>query len=262
MTKMDPGEMPVVKMSQPALIAVQLGVTIVTLDISLTSTALPAISAGLGTDPESTIWIINVYYLAVIAALLPLAALGEIYGHRRIFFGGLVAFALGSLAAGLSNSLPMLAIARALVGVGTASVSATTPALIRTLYPPSRLGRGLGVYALVVSVAFSIGPTATSAILSIATWPWLFLMNVPLAFLTFFDREARSAADAAQRSALRGVGGVPLRRHARRPDLRDSWNCAPLELAADHARHRFRGRLRLSIRIRSSGSIEGRPVEL
>lgn len=173
------------KIPLPALFAVQLGVTIVTLDISLTSTALPAIAAGLGTNPESTIWIINVYYLAVIASLLPLAALGEIYGHRRIFFGGLLAFALGSLAAGLSNSLLMLTIARALVGVGTASVSATTPALIRTLYPPSRLGRGLGVYALVVGVAFSVGPTATSAILSVANWPWLFLMNVPLALLTF-----------------------------------------------------------------------------
>src|SRR5262249_37650850 len=126
----------------------------------------------------------NVYYLAVIAALLPLAALGEIYGHRRIFFGGLIAFALGSLAAGLSTSLPMLAIARAVLGIGTAAVSATTPALIRTLYPSSRLGRGLGAYALVVGIAFSVGPTATSAILSIANWPWLFLMNVPLALST------------------------------------------------------------------------------
>lgn len=172
------------KISLPAVLAVQLGVAIVTLDISLTSTALPAIAIGIGASPASTIWIINVYYLAVIAALLPLAALGEIYGHRRIFFGGLIAFAIGSLAAGSSDSLVTLALARAVLGAGTAAVSATTPALIRTIYPPSRLGRGLGVYALVVGIAFSVGPTAASTILSVSTWRWLFLMNVPLALLT------------------------------------------------------------------------------
>lgn len=173
------------KISLPAVLAVQMGVAIVTLDISLTSTALPAIAVGIGASPAGTIWIINVYYLAVVAALLPLAALGEIYGHRLIFFGGLIAFAIGSLAAGLSNSLFTIALSRALLGAGTAAVSATTPALIRTLYPPTRLGRGLGVYALVVGIAFSVGPTAASAILSVSNWRWLFLMNVPLALLAF-----------------------------------------------------------------------------
>ncbi|MBR0653090.1 MFS transporter [Roseomonas terrae] len=166
-----------------AVVAVQLGVAIVTLDISLTSTALPAIAQGIGANPASAIWIVNAYYLAVIAALLPLAALGEIHGHRRIFFAGLGVFALGAIASGLAESLAGLAVARALLGLGSAAVSATTPALIRTLYPPDRLGRGLGVYALVVGIAFSVGPTAASAILSVADWPWLFLMNVPLALL-------------------------------------------------------------------------------
>jgi DHA2 family multidrug resistance protein-like MFS transporter len=169
----------------PALLAVLLGVTIVTLDISLTSTALPTIAAGIGTSAASAIWIVNVYYLAVIAALLPLAALGEIHGHRRIFFAGVAVFALGSLASGLAGSLPALALARAVVGLGAAAVSATTPALIRSLYPPARLGRGLGLYALVVGIAFSVGPTAASAILSVASWPWLFLMDVPLALIAF-----------------------------------------------------------------------------
>lgn len=168
-----------------ALLAVQLGVTIVTLDTSLVSTALPTIAAGIDVDPASTIWIVNIYYLSVVAVLLPLAALGEIYGHRRIFFTGLMVFAIGSFACGLSVSLPTLVIARAILGIGAAAVAATTPALIRLLYPPSRLGRGLGLYALVVGVAFSVGPTVASMILSIASWRWLFLTNVPLALLTF-----------------------------------------------------------------------------
>lgn len=169
----------------PALLAVLLGVSLVTLDISLTSTALPTIATGIGADAASTIWLVNAYYLAVVAALLPLAALGEIHGHGRIFLAGLAVFALGSLASGLAGSLPALAVTRGIVGIGAAAVSATTPALIRSLYPPSRLGRGLGLYALVVGIAFSVGPTATSAILSVASWPWLFLINVPLALVAF-----------------------------------------------------------------------------
>lgn len=170
-------------MNIAALFAVMLGVVIITLDISLTSTAVPAIAEGIGASPANTIWIINTYYLAVIATLLPLAALGEIYGHRRIFFAGLGVFALGSLASGLAESLPALMASRGLLGFGSAAVSATTPALVRVLYPPARLAHGLGLYAMVAGIAFTIGPTAASAILSIVDWPWLFLANVPFALL-------------------------------------------------------------------------------
>ncbi len=171
------------ELNLPALFAVLLGVVIVTLDISLTSTAVPAIAQGIGARPASTIWIVNVYYLAVVAALLPLAALGEIFGHRRIFFAGLGVFALGSLACGLAGSLTPLMAGRALLGIGSAAVSATTPALIRALYPPASLARGLGLYAMVVGIAFTVGPTAASTILAVADWPWLFLTNAPVALL-------------------------------------------------------------------------------
>lgn len=168
-------------MNRSALLAVMLGVITITLDISVTSTALPAIALGLEVSAAAIIWIVNVYYLAVIAVLLPLAALGEIYGHRRVFIGGLVIFALGSLASGLADTLGTLMAGRALLGVGSAAISATTPALIRSLYPPERLGRGLGLYAMVVGIAFTIGPTATSGILAVMDWRWLFLQGVPVA---------------------------------------------------------------------------------
>ena len=158
-----------------------LGVVMVTLDISLTSTAIPAIARGLGINAASTIWVINIYYLAVVAALLPLAALGEIHGHRKVFLAGLMLFAMGSLFCGMADSLRLLMLGRALLGFGAAAVSATTPALIRSLYPPAQLSRGLGLYAMVVGLAFAVGPVVASLILSIADWPWLFLANIPMA---------------------------------------------------------------------------------
>lgn len=165
------------------LLALMLGVVVVTLDISLTSTAVPTIAQGLGTPDAQTIWIINIYYLAVISVLLPLGALGEIYGHRRVFLTGLLVFALGSLASALASSLGALMTARGLLGLGAAAVSATTPALIKELYPPGKLGRGLGLYAVIVGVAFTAGPTVTSVILSFASWQWLYVPAVPLALL-------------------------------------------------------------------------------
>lgn len=169
-------------MNWAAVLPVQLGVAVVTLDISLTSTALPTIASGIGVGAASTIWIVNVYYVCVIAALLPFAALGEILGQRRVFLAGLLVFALGALICGASSSLQLLMAGRAVVGFGAAAVSSTAPALIRAVYPPALLGKGLGLYALVVGVAFSAGPTSTSGVLSVASWPWLFWVMVPVAF--------------------------------------------------------------------------------
>jgi DHA2 family multidrug resistance protein-like MFS transporter len=164
-------------------LSLMLGVIVVTIDISLTSTAIPAIAQGLGQSPASTIWIINAYYLVVVASLLPLAALGEIIGHRRVFTVGLGVFALGALASGLSDSLTALILSRGTLGIGAAAVSATTPALIKALYSPAHIGRGLGLYALVVGVAFTAGPTVVSAVLSVAQWPFIYLVNAPLAVI-------------------------------------------------------------------------------
>lgn len=166
-------------MSIPALMAILVPVSVSTLDISVTNTALPAIARDIGAGGAASIWVVNAYYLVVVAALLPLAALGEIFGHRRVFIAGLAVFTAGSLACGLAWSLPTLVAARAVLGLGAAAISAVTPALVRFIYPPRHLGRGLGIYALVVAIAFTAGPTAASAVLSITGWPWLFLANVP-----------------------------------------------------------------------------------
>ncbi|AGT09021.1 MFS transporter [Paracoccus aminophilus] len=167
-----------------ALLTVMLGVSVISLDISMTSTALPEIAKNLGVAPAKTIWIVNIYYLAVVAALLPLAALGEIYGHRRVFFAGLLTVAAGALASGLAGGLGPLMAGRALLGIGSAAVSATTPALIRDIYPPEKLARGLGFYAMIAGAALSAGPPVTSAILAVADWRWLYLPTAPLALLT------------------------------------------------------------------------------
>jgi DHA2 family multidrug resistance protein-like MFS transporter len=166
-----------------ALAAIMLAVALASIDTAIANTALPAMAADLHTTHAASVWIINAYQLATVATLLPLAALGDIVGHRRIYIGGIAVFTLASLACALSPTLLWLAASRVLQGLGAAAIMSVNAALIRHLYPPHRLGRGLGLNALVVGTSFAIGPTAASLILSVASWPWLFAINVPLGML-------------------------------------------------------------------------------
>ncbi|HEY1858567.1 MFS transporter, partial [Acidocella sp.] len=162
-----------------------LGVAMSTLDLAIANTALPTIAANLHTNPEASIWIINAYQLALIATALPLATLGDIVGHKRVFLCGLIVFTAASLACASSDSLATLTIARVFQGLGGSAMMSVNSALIRFIYPRSELGRGMGTNVLVVATSFAVGPTAASLILSVGTWPLLFAINVPLGIFAF-----------------------------------------------------------------------------
>jgi DHA2 family multidrug resistance protein-like MFS transporter len=169
-----------------AMFTVMLALAMATLDTAIANVALPTIAIDLHTTEAASIWVVNSYQLAMVAGLLPLASLGEIIGHRRIFMIGLVLFTVSSAACGLAGSLPMLSIARVLQGLGAAAVMSVNTALIRHIYPPRILGRGLGLNSMVVAISFAVGPTLASSILAIAHWPWLFLVNVPLGITALY----------------------------------------------------------------------------
>jgi DHA2 family multidrug resistance protein-like MFS transporter len=135
-------------------------------------------------QPAQAIWVVNAYQLAVAGCLLPFAALGDRLGARQVHLGGLVAYMVASLGCALADSLTSLAIARALQGIAAAALMSVNIALIRAIYPPQMLGRGVGLNALVVGVSFAAGPTIASLVLSVAAWPWLFAINLPLALLS------------------------------------------------------------------------------
>ena len=163
-----------------AIAAILIAVGLATLDTAIANTALPAIAADLHAAPAASVWVINAYQLALVATVLPLAAFGDIVGHRRVYIGGLAIFTLASLACALATTLPTLAAARALQGVGASGIMSVNAALLRFIYPANRLGRGVGLNALVVGVGFAVGPSVASLILSVASWPWLFGINLPL----------------------------------------------------------------------------------
>ena len=153
------------------------------LDTAIANIALPAIAADLHASAADVIWVVNIYQIAMVATLLPLAALGEIVGHERLYIGGLILFTVASLACACADSLSALVIARGLQGLGASGMMSVNTALVRFIYPERQLGRGFGNNALVVAVALSLGPTIASGILSVASWGWLFAVNVPIGLL-------------------------------------------------------------------------------
>jgi DHA2 family multidrug resistance protein-like MFS transporter len=163
-----------------AIATIVLGLSMAVLDGAIANVALPTIASELHTDAAFSIWVVNAYQLAITISLLPLAAYGDVIGYRRVYLAGLTLFTLASLACALSHSLTLLALSRVVQGFGAAGIMSVNAALIRFIYPQRMLGRGIGINAVVVGISSAIGPTIASGILSIAHWPWLFAVNVPL----------------------------------------------------------------------------------
>jgi DHA2 family multidrug resistance protein-like MFS transporter len=160
--------------------AIWLAMTMSVLDGAIANVALPTIAHELNASAAASIWIVNAYQLAITVTLLPLAALGDRLGYRRVYLAGLAVFTLGSLGCALSHSLALLTSARVLQGLGAGGIMSINAALVRFTYPKRMLGRGMGLNALVISVSAAIGPTVAAAILSRWTWEWLFAINVPI----------------------------------------------------------------------------------
>src|SRR5271165_1763971 len=150
------------------------------LDGAIVNVALPTIARELATTPAASVWIANAFQLAVTVSLLPLAALGDSLGYRRVYWPGLAVFTAASLACALAPTLFALTLARAIQGFGAAGIMSVNIALVRFIYPSSRLGKGVGNIALVVAVCSAGSPSVAAAILSVASWRWLFLVNVPI----------------------------------------------------------------------------------
>jgi DHA2 family multidrug resistance protein-like MFS transporter len=171
-------------------LAIWLALTIAVLDGAIANVALPTIARELGAAPAQSVWVVNGFQLAVVVTLLPLAALGEMIGYRRVYLAGIVLFTMASLACALAHSLPVLIAARVVQGLGASGVMSVNGALVRFTYPRRLLGRGVGLNALVVAAAAACGPTIASGILALGPWEWLFLVNLPIGVLAFFVARA------------------------------------------------------------------------
>jgi len=167
-----------------AIMAIWLATSMSVMDGAIANLALPEIARAMNATPAMSIGVINAYQVAIMIALMPLAAAGEILGYRWVYLAGLGLFSVGALACTLATNLPMLIVTRALQGIGAAGIMSMNAALVRFTYPSRMLGSGLGFNALVIAVSAALGPTIGALILSALTWRWVFAFSVPFALLS------------------------------------------------------------------------------
>ncbi|XPG46167.1 MFS transporter [Variovorax sp. KK3] len=165
------------------MLVIILGITVAVLDGTIVNLALPGIARELKADPAHAIWVVNAYQIATLVMLLPLASLGDLIGYRRVYLVGMALFSVASLGAMLADSLATLIAARALQGLGAAGLMSVNTALVRLVFSREQLGRGMAINSVVVAGASVAGPSVAAAILSVASWPWLFALNLPLGVL-------------------------------------------------------------------------------
>ena len=169
-----------------AMVATFSGLFLAVLDGTICNVALPSISEDLQVSSSDSIWIINAFQLVIMMSLLPFSSLGELFGYKRIYLFGVAVFTVGSLFCSLTATLPLLVVVRVFQGIGAAMIMSVNTSLVRIIYPKRHLGKGVGLNATVVAIASVAGPTLAAAILSVASWPWLFAINVPVGIITFY----------------------------------------------------------------------------
>ena len=163
---------------------------LVVLDAAIANVALPTIAQSLQVTPAMSVWVITAYQTALVMALLPCAALGESLGYRRVFTAGVALFTARPCCARCRRRCRGSSRRASLQGLGGAAVMALGVALLRFVVPQQRLGAAIGWNALTVALSSAAGPTIGAAILSGASWPWLFAVNLPFGVLVLLASRA------------------------------------------------------------------------
>jgi EmrB/QacA subfamily drug resistance transporter len=164
-----------------ALIVLCLGDLMIVLDSTIVNVALPSIRADLGFSETSLAWVVNAYLLTFGGFLLLGGRLGDLFGHRRLFVGGISLFTLASLACGLASSQGLLVGARAVQGLGGAVVSAVALSLIMILFTePAERAKAMGVFGFVLSGGGTAGVLLGGVLTDVLSWHWIFLVNLPI----------------------------------------------------------------------------------
>lgn len=162
-----------------------LGITITVFDSSMSNVALPAISAALDIPASQSIWVVLAYSLTVVGCLLPLSAIAERVGFRKLFGIGMAVFLVSSVSAALSSTMTQLVLSRVGQGLGSAMLMCLFGGILRNTYPLSKLAAGISLNAFVVGITAVAGPTLGALLLQWFSWQAIFLVNIPLGLIAY-----------------------------------------------------------------------------
>jgi EmrB/QacA subfamily drug resistance transporter len=187
---------------------VSVGLFMVVLDNLVVNVALPSIHRDLGSSIQALEWTVNAYVLSYAVFLLTGAALGDRFGRKRMFIAGISLFTLSSAAAAVAPSTGALIAARAIQGLGAAVVTPLTLTLLADAFPPQRRGVAIGIWSAISGVAVALGPLVGGAVVQLASWHYIFWINVPVgaALLPLSISRLSESRGQSRRLDLSGLG--------------------------------------------------------
>ena len=161
------------------------GVFMAALDAAVVAPAVPALRAAFGVDNRQIGLVTIVFSLGSLTATALMAALSDRFGRRAIYLLDVAGFALGSAIIAPAPSFGVLLVGRAIQGLSAGGITPTASAVVGDLFPSEQRGRVLGLIGATFGMAFLFGPVIASVLLVVASWPWIFLLNLPIAVVVF-----------------------------------------------------------------------------
>lgn len=163
------------------LAATVLGSSLAFIDATVVNIALPAIGRDLDAGLGGLTWTINGYTVTLASLILLGGSLGDRLGRRRVFIVGVVWFATASLLCGLAPNIVTLVAARALQGVGGALLTPGSLAILQSSFRAEDRSRAIGAWSGLSGIAAALGPFLGGWVVQVASWRWIFLINLPAA---------------------------------------------------------------------------------
>ncbi len=193
------------------LLATILGSALAGIDATVVNVALPALGEALDAEFSALQWTVSAYALTLASFILLGGTLGDRFGRRRVFVVGVVWFAVASLACGLAQDVGTLIAARAVQGVGAALLTPGSLALLQVSFRTEDRARAIGAWSGLGGVATAIGPLLGGWLVDVASWRWVFLINLPLAAVVVWiaaRHVPETHDDAADGTAVDWAGGI------------------------------------------------------
>jgi EmrB/QacA subfamily drug resistance transporter len=180
----------------------------VSLDALVVVTALPSMQRDLRADLSTLEWTVNAYTLAFAAGIVTAAALGDRFGRRRVFAGGLALFSVASAACALAPTPEALIAARAVQGLGAAVVTPLALTILASAFPAERRGMVLGLWGGITGLAVAGGPLVGGGVTQGLDWHWIFWVNVPIGVLATLLALTRLPESRGPASRLDPIGAL------------------------------------------------------
>lgn len=166
------------------LIAVCIALMAVIASVSGLNVAQPMLAIEFAVSHNTVLWMINIYTLTLAALLLPLGALGDRKGRKKMLLMGLVIFGVASALSGVSTSSEMMLAARMFTGIGAAMIMPVTLAVITSTFPKEERSKAIGIWTGVAGGGGILGMYLSALLVDVANWRWLFLLPVVLAIVS------------------------------------------------------------------------------